>query len=268
MKRILTQYGLLVLLTLTVVGLGDVNAQQAEGDTKPKPRNSWQPPQEDRSAYREIIDLNIFRSDRKQLANKAERDRNPTKPREPDKTEPVRVVEKAPANPANPDALLRLTGIGHTAQGVVAFIEHTESGELSSLTGPNAFSQGQVTDIGYRSVVYVVDGQRREINIGETFVGERAVLASDSPVGSDSSSKSGLSPAERLRLLREKRARELGAASPGQTPAPVEKLQAPDASERTAPTQPRRQAPARSTPSTPNETVPIPAGSNADANNP
>lgn len=267
MKRTPTRVLLMLLLTLAVAGLGQAIASESEGDTPRKPRNRWQPPEVDRSAYRDIVDFNIFRSDRKRLADQADRDRNPP-PSETSEPAPVQEIEKTPPNP---DSLLRLTGIAHTPQGVVAFIEHTTSGELSRLTGPERFAQGEVTDIGLRSVLYVVADEQREINIGETFVGERVVPAGYPVAGTDNPSSgntSNLSPAERLRLLREKRARELGTTPPTETPAPADTPDAPDTPEKNAPSQPDPEIAATSTGGTPNETNPIPAGSDAGVNKP
>lgn len=175
------------------------------GADKPR-RGAWQPPEEDQSAYRDIVDFNIFRSDRSKLAAQVERERSPAQPRE--RSEPTRTEEKPPPNP---DAAWRLTGISHDKNGTVAYIENTGSGELALIEGAAEFSLGTITTIGYDSLIYVTDDQPRVVRIGETLAGDRVTPpgATTTP-GSTGSSDRPASLEERIRALREKRARELG----------------------------------------------------------
>eukprot|EP00752_Nemacystus_decipiens_P014029 g12465.t1 len=131
-------------------------------------KGAWQPPNDDQSAYRDIVDFNIFRSDRSKLTAQVERDRNPVEP--PKRTEPTHTVEKPPPNP---DAAWRLAGISHDKNGAVAYIENTGSGELARVEGAADFSLGKITTIGYDSIIYVIDENPRVVQVGQTLVGDR-----------------------------------------------------------------------------------------------
>lgn len=223
MKNHLTRCFVAVGLGAAVcVGISAQSAREADASDKPKQNDAWQPPKVDHSAYRDIVDYNIFRADRRKLADQVDRDRNPPPPRDNTPREIPREVEKPPADP---DSFWRLAGITHAPSGVIAFIEHTTTGDLTRLTGPGEFSKGEVTSIGYDAVVYVINDEQRTIRVGQTLLGERVTPAGSSSSGSSksgssSSSKSDLSPAERLRLLREQRAREQGETPPAD-PAPT-----------------------------------------------
>ncbi|MFN3167812.1 MAG: hypothetical protein ACE37H_12185 [Phycisphaeraceae bacterium] len=195
-----------------VVGVGSVLAAANEAPTEQdKPRNAWTPPEVDRSAYRDIVDYNIFRADRKRIAQEVDRERNPPPPRDDTPREVVRTED----TPPDPDADWRLAGITHTPEGVVAYIENTKSGDLSKLTEPAAFSQGEITAIGYDAVMYVVAGEQRVISVGQTLVGTRVAPPGGSSRSTGNSKRDAdLTPAERLRMLREQRAREQGTAAP------------------------------------------------------
>jgi len=223
MKRNPTRWPAWVAVALLMsvglfVGVGSVLARVDDAPTKQdeKPRNTWTPPEVDRSAYRDIVDYNIFRADRRRIAQEVDRQRNPPPPREDTPREPVRTTDDTPP-PPDPDSFWRLAGITHTPEGVVAYIENTKSGDLSKLIEPGEFSQGEVTAIGYDAVMYVVDGEQRVINVGQTLLGTRVALPGGTS-RSSGGSRSGddLSPAERLRMLREQRAREQGTAPPAQ----------------------------------------------------
>ena len=217
-----------MLLATAWLGLAQA-AERAEGDGAEAPRRgAWQPSDEDRAAYRDIIDFNIFRADRKRLAEQVDRDRNPPEPKDPGPRETVETVE----DPPDPDSLWRLTGISHDDEGATAYIEHAGSGELTRVEGAAAFSVGQIKTIGYDALVYVVEDQQRIIRVGETLIGERiAPPKTSTGTSSTTSGKSirDMSPAERLRMLRERREREQGNA-PAPAPAPEsESTPAPDA---------------------------------------
>lgn len=198
---------LLVVLVLAGAGVALVRAAQTPDDA-PR-RGAWQPADEDRSAYRDIIDFNIFRSDRRRLAEKVDRDRNPPPPKS---TTPRETVDKDPEAPRDPDADWRVAGITHSPEGPVVFMENTASAESVRLDGPGAFASGEITDIGYDKVVYAVHSESRAINVGQTLLGQRSVVSSAPKT--TGSSKGGGSAADRLKALREKRARELGGPPP------------------------------------------------------
>lgn len=191
---------------------------QAAGEDNAKPKGAWQPPTEDRAAYRDIVDLNIFRSDRRRLAENVERERNPPTPRDTTSREPVKVTE---ATPKDPDASWRLSGISHDPDGAIAYIEHTETGELARIEAEDDFSAGRISTIGYETLVYTVDATPRTIRVGETLLGERVRPAGAATSGSSGSSSKPASLEDRLRELRERRAREQGEAPPTPAPAPA-----------------------------------------------
>ena len=114
--------------------------------------------------------------------------------------------------PADPDAAWLLVGLSHDPDGAVAYIENTKSGEVVRLAGPSAFSQGEVTALGYDTLVYKVEDQQRMIRVGQSFVGTEvqpaASTGSSSESGKTSSGAGSLQ--DRLRALRERRAQELG----------------------------------------------------------
>lgn len=183
----------------------DPEASPADPDAAP-----WQPSQADRSAYRDIVAYNIFRADRRRIAEQANPDRNPPETRP---SEPEQAAEK---DPPHPDTTWRLTGISHAPDGSVAYIEHTDTGELSRLAGPGQISDGQITTIGYDAVIYVIDDEQRVIHVGETLMGERAQRDGSPSTKPRRSAGKDASVQERLRALRERRARELGESPPDQ----------------------------------------------------
>ena len=179
------------------------------------PRGAWTPPQEDISDYRDIVDYNIFRSDRTAIARKIDQQRNPPKPTEP------RPIVTTPVTPSNPDASWLLVGLSHDSDGEIAYIENAESGEMLRLMGPAAFSQGEVTEIGFDAVVYKIDEQQRIIRIGQNFLGAKAEPRPDAGGTASSTKQSTSKPGDlqdRLRELRERRARELGGEAPSEPP--------------------------------------------------
>jgi hypothetical protein len=214
-----------LLLAATSHWLNAANGDEA------KPEGAWQPPEQDRAAYRDIIDFNIFRSDRRRIAENVDRQRNPPTPRDTTPRETVEVVEETPKDP---DASWRLSGISHDADGAVAYIEHIETGELAKINGEADFSAGRISTIGLESLVYTVDDTQRTVNVGETLLGERLRPAGSTTAGSSGSSSKPASLEDRLRKLREQRARELGQAPPA-APEP-EQQTAPDQNTETPPT--------------------------------
>lgn len=187
-----------------------------------QPKGAWQPPDEDRAAYRDIIDFNIFRSDRRRIAEDVDRQRNPPTPRD---TTPTEAVAASEEKPKDPDASWRLSGISHDADGSIAYIEHTETGELARVMGEDDFSAGRISTIGYDALVYTIDDTKRVIRVGETLLGQRARPAGSTGTGSSSSGGKPASLEDRLRELRERRAREQGEAPPP-TPAPKQDTEA------------------------------------------
>lgn len=213
------------LSTVLAVGflalcLNSALAQREPSESSSPSRGAWQPAQQDRTAYRDIVDLNIFLADRQGLAAKVDRERNPPAVKGP---EPVATeTEEVEETPPNPDTLWRLTGIGRDRDGATAFIEHMETGELSKVTKPMDFSVGEITTIGYDAIIYVVEGEGRMIRVGESLVGQPALpAAAATPAAGDATgattetttgATTGGSAADRLRLLRERREREQGSA--------------------------------------------------------
>jgi len=188
----------LSLAVSTLVSTG-LDASPIDRDAEP-----WQPSQADRAAYRDIVAYNIFRADRRRVTEQANPDRKPPEPRP---REPEQVAEQ---QPPHPDTAWRLTGISHAPDGAVAYIEHTGTGELSRLEGPGPISDGRITTIGYDAVMYVIDDQKRVIRVGETLMGERDRPADPSSTKRPRSAGKDASVQERLRALRERRARALG----------------------------------------------------------
>lgn len=223
MKRTATHWLIMtVMLVGMSAGLGTAVAQRGNADEKAPKKGAWLPPEEDREAYRDIVDFNIFRSDRGAVTRAVDLDRNPPEPREPTRRPTERTVDRPPPNP---DASWRLTGISHDERsGAVAYIEHTSTGKLSRIEGPKAFSQGEITAIGYDAIVYVVETDQRVVQIGETLVGERVLPKGATPGTSRSSrgSSSGGSLQDRLKALREQRAQEQGTAPPPGTETPAQ----------------------------------------------
>ena len=207
-KHLMLYFFLPACFTLCIGGV----ISFAEEGSPDKPRKgAWQPPDEDQSAYRDIVDFNIFRSDRSKLAAQVERDRNPPELRE--RVEPTRTEEEPPPNP---DAVWRLSGISHDKNGAVAYIENTGSGELSRIEGAADFSLGKITTIGYDSVIYVIDDKPRVVRVGETLAGDRVTPpGATTTSGASGTSDRPTSLEERIRALRERRARELGETPAG-----------------------------------------------------
>lgn len=202
------------------------------------PKGAWQPPDEDRSAFRDIIDFNIFRSDRRRLADDVDRKRNPPPPRD---TTPTQVVED-PEEPKDPDASWRLCGISHDADGSTAYLEHTETGELAKIMGEDDFSAGRISELGYETLVYTVDETRRVIYVGETLLGQRERPAITATSGSSSTSDKPASLEDRLRALRERRAREQGETPPPAVTPEQENQPKPTPKEENNPATPRAES--------------------------
>lgn len=229
------------------------SARAADEPAESAPRDAsgyeaWKPRTLDRAAYRDIVDYNIFRSDRQRLADAVDRNRNPQPPSvRPTHTEPVRAED-----PPHPDSYWRLTGITHDAEGPAAYLENTKTNKLTVLRGPAEVGTGEITSIGYEKVVYVSEGEQRAIAVGYTLLGER-VRPTDSGTRSSASGSSGSSSsrgssseasrAAALQALRERRARELG-----ETPPEPEKPTEGDKPEGAAPAAPQgNNAPAENT---------------------
>lgn len=227
-----------LLIPSTALALVAV-AYAASGDDKPVIKGVWQPPEEDRSAFRDIIDYNIFNADRRRIADRVDRERNPPEPRETVTTRPDPVQEA----PADPDALFRLAGISHDREGPIAYIEHTSTGELSRIQGPSDFSLGKITVIGYDALVYVVDDDQRSVSIGQNLTGQSAAPGGVSASGTtdDTGEADAPKPGSReaiLRAMRERRERELGKsqpAKPDSRPEPKPEPTQPAPTEQTEP---------------------------------
>lgn len=217
MKTFVTRHLLLLmLLGFTALYLNNAWSQNEQPDaTKPK-RGAWQPEQQNRSAYRDIVDFNIFLADRRRLAEQVDRERNPPAPSDP---QPVATEPEAEDSPPDPDTLWRLTGISRDRDKTIAFIEHVETGELARISKPMSFSLGEITTIGYEGIIYVVDDKERMIRVGESLIGQRVTPTASSTSTTDGTAEEGEnkptsgSAADRLRQLRERREREQGNAS-------------------------------------------------------
>jgi hypothetical protein len=214
----------LVAVALIVIGATLVHAEA--GEDKPTVKGAWQPADEDRAAFRDITDYNIFNADRRRIAERVDRERNPPEPKNTEKTDPVPVEE----DPADPDTLYRLAGISHDAEGPIAYIEHTGTGELTRVQGPSEFSLGKITAIGYEKLVYVVDDDHRSVSIGQNLTGQTATPATTTAGGSTSTGGADTpKPGSReaiLKAMRERRERELGNRNPA--PQPEQTEQQPD----------------------------------------
>ena len=215
-----TTLGTLVpLVAIALIALGAALVRAQAGDDEPAVKGAWQPADEDRSAFRDITDYNIFNADRRRIAERVDRERNPPKPRGTETTAPQPVQE----TPADPDTLYRLAGISHDAEGPIAYIEHMGTGELARVQGPSDFSLGKITVIGYESLVYVVNDDQRSVSIGENLTGQRATPANAAAGGSTSTvGADAPKPGSReaiLKAMRERREREQGNSQPA-TPQP------------------------------------------------
>ena len=206
-----------MLVPLCAVGLIAVSATWVHadnGENRSAVKGAWQPRDEDRSAFRDITDYNIFKADRRRIAERVDKERNPPQPSDTVTTRPEPVEE----TPADPDTRYRLTGISHDAAGPIAYIEDTATGEVSRVQGPADFSQGKITVIGYETLVYVVDDDPRRVLIGQNLTGQVAtpanVVSSGTPsTGGADTPKPGSREAI-LKAMRERRERELGNRQP------------------------------------------------------
>lgn len=131
---------------------------------------AWKPKPVSDARYRDIVDYNIFRSDRAALARKVNEKRNP---------KPVLAVAEAPveAEPKDPDAAYVLVGIVLRGPQQQAFIEDREQGEILRVDVPGDFSAGRLESINTESVVYRVHGENRAISVGANFLNEMTDLA-------------------------------------------------------------------------------------------
>jgi hypothetical protein len=198
---------------ILAIGASFVDAD-SDSATASAMKGAWQPRDEDRSAFRDITDYNIFRADRGRIAEQVERERNPPEPQQPVAT--TQVTE--PQEPADPDASYRLTGISHDAQGPIAYIEQTDTGELTRLRGPSDFSLGSITVIGYDTLVYVVAGEQRRIAIGQNLTGQSArpstATGSDTAEPEEADTPEPGSREAILQAMRERRERLTGERQP------------------------------------------------------
>lgn len=134
-------------------------ATQASGPT------AWQPDERDPDDYRDIVDYNIFKSDREAIARRVERQRNPEPP-------PTRIVE-APPPPKHPDFDYILVGVTLRGDERIAYIENRrEAGQVTQVVVPGDFSEGRLVAIDHLGVIYQTDDQPHRIDVGQNLKGE------------------------------------------------------------------------------------------------
>ncbi len=161
-------------------------AQQAGNEDADGGRVFWAPPTIEPGAYDDITAYNIFSPERAALAAEAQR---VPEPDEPEDTGPPEPVIELP--PPDPDASLVLVGISLRGDTPTAFIEDADNGVVLVVASPGPFSDGEVQAISPTSITYVIDGDTRRINIGQTLTGEAPPQADSSSRSSSSSAGSG-----------------------------------------------------------------------------
>ncbi|MEM7625072.1 MAG: hypothetical protein AAF333_05535 [Planctomycetota bacterium] len=122
----------------------------------------WQSKSLDASRYQDVIDYNIFRSDRAALARRAEVQRSPPV---------VDVAVPLAETPKDPDEDYILVGVVLRGPQREAFIEDRRRREVVRVVVPGDFSAGRLEAIDTSGVVYRVNGEDRQIHVGSNFVG-------------------------------------------------------------------------------------------------
>lgn len=181
MKRPWTLFSLSTIAAAALAWSWTISAQPDGGDvpsaepaaasaSSAEEAKAWRPRPVDAAAYRDIVDFNIFRSDRAALAQKAAAKRNP-QPVVSEIEAPVEVV------PTDPDADFVLVGVVLRGPQQQAFIEDRRQGEVVRIAVPGEFSAGRLTSIDTAGVVYRIDGEDRVVSVGSNFVGESTAIA-------------------------------------------------------------------------------------------
>ncbi|MEL7087036.1 MAG: hypothetical protein AAGL98_01110 [Planctomycetota bacterium] len=144
-------------------------APDAEQTTPPLEARAWQPKPVNPTRYRDIVDFNIFLSDRNALAREAA-ERLP---------QPVVAEVEAPVETvaADPDAEFVLVGVVLHGSQRQAFIEDRRRGEVRRVPVPGDFSAGRLESIRTAGVTYRIDGEDRPIAVGENFLGTPMAIA-------------------------------------------------------------------------------------------
>lgn len=145
----------------------------------PRASRQWTPREESRERFRDIVDFNIFMSDRAGISARVEREREPVveTPDDP----PPRLIESPPPDP---DATRVLIGIAISGQSARVFIEDRATGEVDEITELGDYSAGQITAFHPAHIVYEVDGEPRTIRMGQTLLGETPAPPADTPSSS------------------------------------------------------------------------------------
>ena len=150
-------------------GVAQDGGGEASDSVSPSPQGeaseAWQPEPIDAEHYRDIVDYNIFRSDRAALARRVEAQRNPPPP-------VTEVAAPAVEVPADPDAELVLVGVVLRSPEKLAFVEDRARGVVLRVAVPGEFSAGRLEAIDAAGVVYRIDGKDRPIAVGANFLGE------------------------------------------------------------------------------------------------
>lgn len=141
----------------------------------------WAPPTIEPGAYDDITAYNIFSPERSALAAEAQR---VPEPDEPEDTGPPEPVIELP--PPDPDATLVLVGISVRGATPTAFIEDVANGLVLVIESPGPFSEGEVQSITPTGITYIVEGDTRQVHVGQTLTGEAPPQAAPSRGGSAS----------------------------------------------------------------------------------
>jgi len=198
-----------VSLTLsTAVATGEPGGPKvvAVGDAEP-----WRPAGADPDRYAALTRVDIFDRDGPAPQPTRFTDRAPaTRPAE---TQPA--TQPAPA-PADPDGYRVLVGVTIRGGAATAFIEDRNTGGVDRVRAPADFAAGRITGATVDGITYLVDGEPREVMVGEALTGEAAAagpMTTGTTSASDTSSDRGrpavpANESEILRRLRERRANQ------------------------------------------------------------
>jgi hypothetical protein len=162
-----------------VLILGAVGSAAASAQTAERP---WDP-------YEILVTRNIFSQVRGRRALEAQRQEEP-----------------------NPERFVYLRGVMRRAQGFVALLEDTRSGQVISCRSGDHVVRGEVKEVTLDGIRYVQDGAEVAVSVGENLEKGAPAVASGQAAGSAQAAPRPASgaAADALEKMRQRRQQELG----------------------------------------------------------
>jgi len=122
-----------------------------------------------------------------------------------------RALEAQPQEP-DPERFVYLRGVMRRAQGFVALLEDTRSGQVISCRSGDHVVRGEVKEVTLDGIRYVQDGAEVAVSVGENLEKGAPAVASGQAAGSAQEAPRPASgaAADALEKMRQRRQQELG----------------------------------------------------------